>query len=344
MILLISLLAGSAIGKFFASALSFLLVYMNNLIFTSWNVRGINNRIAVKNVKRLLRDSRANILILQETKCHDWSDRVVDSFWDSSSHGWIAVNSLGTAGGLLISWDKQYISFSEVQRSHHWLWCKGDLPSGSSIYLVNVYGPHDLDEKQIFWSDLRTIVRQVSDSPICLIDDFNSIRNKKDRINYVYNNRDSINFNLFMEDTGLIELEGINFSFTWFGCKDKKSRLDRVLVNVEWLSYHAWKVHAGHRRNSDHLPLILSSDFTDWGPKSFKAYDNWLRLEEVQALLSKIVLDCNNKSWMGIMKELKAGLKAWKKESGDKQEDVIKFLEHKLKFWIRELVIMRKKQ
>lgn len=90
---------------------------MNNLIISSWNVRGLNNKVSVGNVKKLLRDSRANILILQETKCHDWSDRVIDSIWDSSKYGWIVVNSIGAAGGLLLSCDNQFIHFSEVQRS-----------------------------------------------------------------------------------------------------------------------------------------------------------------------------------------------------------------------------------
>lgn len=97
---------------------------MNNLILSRWNVRGINNKVAVNNVKRLLRDSRANILIFQETKCQDWSDRVLNSIWDSSNHGWITVNSVGAAGGLLLSWDKQFIHFLEVNRSQHWIWCK----------------------------------------------------------------------------------------------------------------------------------------------------------------------------------------------------------------------------
>lgn len=79
----------------------------------------------MRNVRKLLRESRANILFIQETKSQTWSDKRLDPNWDSRNHGWLAVNSNGNAGGLLISWDKQFISISQVECSQQWLWCKG---------------------------------------------------------------------------------------------------------------------------------------------------------------------------------------------------------------------------
>lgn len=61
-------------------------------------------------------------------------------------------------------------------------------------------------------------------------------RGKKDRSWCIYNDRDTYNFNSFLEETRLLELEGVRYSFTWFGPKDKKSKLDRVIVNDGWLS------------------------------------------------------------------------------------------------------------
>lgn len=239
---------------------------MNDLIITSWNVRGLNNKIAIKNVRKLLKESKANILFIQETKRGDWSDRGIDELWNFADHGWVVVNSIGAARGLLVSWDKQMFKLLVVESSKRWIWCKGELPSGIIINLINVYGPHDLEEKRQFWRDMRNILSLSEDSPICVMGDINSIRFKEDRENCVYNNRDSTSFNLFMEETGLIELEGLNFSFTWFGHDNKRSRLDRVLVNECWMASQAWKVSAGHRRSSDHLPLILLGDISDWGP------------------------------------------------------------------------------
>lgn len=191
---------------------------------------------------------------------------MIDNFWDSHNHDWWARDSIGAARGLLISWDKHLLSLTKVESSDHWLWCKGTMVSGEILNIVNVYGPHDSDGKPLFWNDLRKIHFLTDEEPICMMGDFNSIRSKEDKENCVYNNRDSMRFNNFLEETGLIELQGSNFTFTWFGPKDKRSRSNRVVVNELWISSHSWKVIAGHRRNLDYRPLILASDITNWGP------------------------------------------------------------------------------
>lgn len=303
---------------------------MNNLILSSWNVRGLNNLITIKNIKKLIRDSKTNILFLQETKCYDWSNSLIDRIWDSINHDWIAVDSIGAAGGLLISWDKQILTLSKVDNTQHWLWCKGSTSLGESFNLVNIYGPHDLTEKQVFWNDLRNIHQQVDKEPLCLMGDFNSVTSKEDRANCVQNNRDMTSFNVFIDETGLIELQGANFLFTWFGPKDKKSRLDRVLVNDKWILTHQWKVSAGHRRSSDHLPLTLASDSTNWGPKPFRAFDDWMQLEEIQSLLVSTVQNNTSKSWFGIIKEIKLGLKQWSKGRSKMQASEVESLEREL--------------
>lgn len=69
-----------------------------------------------------------------------------------------------------------------------------------------------------------------------MMGDFNSIKKMEDRVKCIYTNRDTLHFNQFLEETGLIELKGLNYNFTWFGPNNKKSCLDRVVVNDKWLS------------------------------------------------------------------------------------------------------------
>lgn len=93
------------------------------------------------------------------------------------------------AGGLLISWDKQFISISKFDSSQRWLWCKGELSSGHIINLVNVYGPHEPEEKPLFWQDRRNIHNIIENEPVCIMGDFNCVRSVEDRENCVYNDR-----------------------------------------------------------------------------------------------------------------------------------------------------------
>lgn len=165
----------------------------------------------------MIRDSKANILFLQETKCEEWSHDMLEKLWDSDIHDWQAVDSIGASGGLLISWNKQLFNLSPVESSQYWLWCKGSTNSGDNFNIVNVYGPHDIEGKQRFWNDLEYIHNLIDEEPLCLMGDFNSIRCKEDRVNCNYKRRDTVSFNDFVAVTGLIELQGANFSFTWFG-------------------------------------------------------------------------------------------------------------------------------
>lgn len=116
-------------------------------------IRGSNNLIGRSNAKKLQKESKSSVLLLQETKFSDWSDSEVDSLWSSNNVKWLAMNSSGSAGSLLLSWCSQALSFVFQKSSNHWIWAKGVSNLGHSFNLVNVYGPHDLAEKQVFWEE-----------------------------------------------------------------------------------------------------------------------------------------------------------------------------------------------
>ncbi|XP_028089725.1 uncharacterized protein LOC114290049 [Camellia sinensis] len=59
------------------------------------------------------------------------------------------------------------------------------------------------------------------------------------------------------------------WKFTW-GNSQNWSKIDRFLVNPEWLEWYKYKVWGLSRLFSDHSPILLMEDDTDWGPKSFK--------------------------------------------------------------------------
>lgn len=163
-----------------------------------------------------------------------------------------------------------------------------------------------------------------------MMGDFNSIRREEDKPNCVYNSRDTDNYNQFMEEIGLIELEGMNYSYTWFGPKDKKSRLDRVVVNELWLSTHNWKVIVGHMRNSDHSPLIMFDECVNWGPKPFREFDDWLKMKEAQDVIDNVVNDSMQRSFFGTLKEFKLRFKSWHTGRGASLDSEIISLDNEL--------------
>lgn len=71
--------------------------------------------------------------------------------------------------------------------SHYWILYKGETISGKIFHIVNVYGPHDYEEKQNFWEDLQKIHAETEGEPICFMGAFNNIRYRKDRSGCKYN-------------------------------------------------------------------------------------------------------------------------------------------------------------
>lgn len=164
---------------------------MVDVIITRWNVRGINNQSAKDNVRRLIleskdnvrrliRESKANVILLHETKCPNWSDSVMEGILVSKNYGWHVVNPSGASEGLLTAWNNQDLSFQCVGRFNNCIWSKGENISGLSFRLINVYGPYDLSEKEVFWRNLGDIVSAMDWNPLYIMEDFNSIRIKED--------------------------------------------------------------------------------------------------------------------------------------------------------------------
>lgn len=92
-----------------------------------------------------------------------------------------------------------------------------------------------------------------------------------------YNHRVSKAFNCFIVDAGLVEVPLINSLFTWFGPSNKKGKLDRALVTPTWFDKGGWKLQAHHRKLSDHRPIVLKSEVSEWGPIPFKFFNCWLQ-------------------------------------------------------------------
>lgn len=128
-------------------------------------------------------------------------------------------------------------------------------------------------------------MRNKSDKSLCLIGDFNCVRNEDERKACQYRSLDSKGFNEFIVFNELIDVKSCNSIFTWNGRLGKQSRLDRALVNWIWLEHGDWEIEVLDRKNSDHRAIFLKSIRRNWGPKPFKFFDCWLQDEN----LSKII-------------------------------------------------------
>lgn len=96
-----------------------------------------------------------------------------------------------------------------------------------------------------------------TNTPVMIIGDFNSVLNQGERENCAFSHLDVKVFSHFLESNQLSSVTLINSMFTWYGPANKKSRLDRVILNKKWTEIGNWVSRAYPRRNSDHKAICL---------------------------------------------------------------------------------------
>ena len=79
--------------------------------------------------------------------------------------------------------------------------------------------------------------------------------------------------------------------FTWFGVREReliKERLDRVLVNLEWMDEFLNIQVNLPALGSDHSPIVMNTYYKDnKGERKFKVETTWLTLEDCEKMVKK---------------------------------------------------------
>ncbi|KAL8478931.1 hypothetical protein ACS0TY_030718 [Phlomoides rotata] len=126
---------------------------------------------------------------------------------------------------------------------------------GTNISIVNVYAPSLASKRWTLWDTIQSLTEQYKDSCLCGTGDFNSIRNQEERRGRgsSWDIRDIDKFNDFILQSDLIDIQLTGRFFTWYRSNDScKSKLDRVLVNAEWINkWPHFAIKEGKRTVSD---------------------------------------------------------------------------------------------
>ncbi|WJX66218.1 hypothetical protein P8452_50797 [Trifolium repens] len=128
-------------------------------------------------------------------------------------------------------------------------------------------------------------------------------------------------FNIFIDNSSLIDLPLLGRKFTWMQPNGIcMSRLDRVLVSHNWNDLWGNVSLWGLKRDvSDHCPLIVKYDGHDWGPKPFRFNNFWLNNKAFPKLVEEAWNSfqvCGSKGF--VLKEklklLKGTIRQWNKD------------------------------
>ncbi|KAL8511922.1 hypothetical protein ACS0TY_018386 [Phlomoides rotata] len=252
----------------------------------SYNIRGVGSRTKRKEVRDLVKQTRADVCCIQESKKEQVSEIFCKSLWGNwSKIGWAIKGSEGSSGGIITIWNAETFSSSSNWHAPGMLVVNGFwIASGVPCVIINVYSSCYLVDKLRMWDMIKSVSLQNSEECVCVVGDFNAIKEESERVGRAeFTDQRGIRlFQEFIDQSMLIDLPLCGRSYTWYRPDGScKSRLDRLLVNDQWL--HTWPNASlkGMRRSvSDHCPI-----FTDFGKK------NWVQNHSVFSIAGFLMRD-----------------------------------------------------
>ncbi|KAG5540961.1 hypothetical protein RHGRI_020999 [Rhododendron griersonianum] len=186
----------------------------------SWNVSGLNARDKMVVVKTLLREWKADVACLQETKLRNVSREVVRELCGSRWVDWILLDATGAAGGVLVLWDSRVVERIDVEVGMFSVSCLfKNVEDGFRWVFTGVYGPVIHRLREDMWEELSAVAFRW-DAPWCVGGDFNVVRFPHER--WVCNSisRKMRRFSDLIGELELIDPPLSGSNFTWFGAQD----------------------------------------------------------------------------------------------------------------------------
>ncbi|XP_071703927.1 uncharacterized protein [Rutidosis leptorrhynchoides] len=253
----------------------------------SFNIRGLGQTDKINWLKQICQKENPVILGLQETKCGQSDDSLIESFWYNTNFKFIQKDSLGASGGLLLIWDSSSFIFDSAIEGEFFIAIKGKWAgSDTDMIMINVYGPHPHVKKLRFWSELSKLIDSI-DIPHIIFGDFNEVRSNSERLNCYFKQTWADKFNNFINSANLIDLPLGGKKFTRMCLNTQKfSKLDRFLISGTILNI--WPDISSktlERDLSDHCPILLKNSFTDFGPKPTRVFNSWLKLKNANDII-----------------------------------------------------------
>ncbi|GKA22784.1 cytochrome P450 [Tanacetum coccineum] len=237
------------------------------MIIASLNVNGVGSTPKKKWVRRLCNDNHLSFIGIQESKSCLYGDTFIHSLWGNNMCDFAVKNLNGNSGGIIAIWGSSMFKRQTIiDKEDGFLAIYGEwLKDGIACLMFIVYAPHD--RKTILWNRLTDLLHNFLDMSIVL-GDFKEVRCEMERMGCNFSRPGALRFNGFINDSGLLELPVGGKKFTRMNRRGTKlSKLDLIFITHHFIS--SWpnaNLLALPCDLSDHCPIILKTQFSDYGP------------------------------------------------------------------------------
>uniref|UniRef100_A0A2N9FD38 SMP-LTD domain-containing protein n=1 Tax=Fagus sylvatica TaxID=28930 RepID=A0A2N9FD38_FAGSY len=210
----------------------------------------------------LLQRIEADRFARKETKLAEIDLQLVRSLWGNSFVDWEMLPATGTAGGVLLLWDRRVLEKLDSVVCQFFVSCLWKtLADGMEWVGTGLYGPTADGLRHGLWDELRS-VRQKWGLPWCVFSDFNVVRFPSERRGCTRLTSHMMDFSDFIEESHLVDLPtgGGNTP----GVVDSYPDASQKLLP---------------RPLSDHYPILLEVGSMLRGKIPFRFENMWLKTE-----------------------------------------------------------------
>ena len=147
----------------------------------SWNIRGCNNPLKKRLLKRKIQMENPAILFLQETKCNsEEMDILGRHFWKDARI--VATHAIGAAGGLGVLWNPNLVSITNLYATRYMISTRFHV-LGTTVrgVITNVYGLFQSNHKLAFPEEICSIEEWVGKEYWVIGGEFNLIRSLEEK-------------------------------------------------------------------------------------------------------------------------------------------------------------------
>ncbi|GKA81414.1 RNA-directed DNA polymerase, eukaryota [Tanacetum coccineum] len=255
--------------------------------------------------------------------------------WGNSTFDYKVSEANGNSGGILCIWDSNVFLKEQHILSDNFVALFGTwVSTNTKLLIISIYAPQSRMEKRQLWNYIISLISRFHGECI-LMGDFNEVRNADERMGSIFNSQGAADFNDFISNAGLSEVQLEGYSFTWsHPSASKMSKLDRFLVSDGLMSlFPNISAVCLDRHLSDHRPILLRDVHADYGPTPFRFYHSWIKMSGFDSMVAQVwaSFDFNDSNDMIRFKKklqaLKKVIRAWvadfKKSQTGQRTDII---------------------
>nr|GEZ16735.1 RNA-directed DNA polymerase, eukaryota [Tanacetum cinerariifolium] len=245
--------------------------------------------------------------------------------WGNSRFDHITSDAIGNSGGILYIWDPNVFLKDQHIILDNFVAITGTwIPTNSKLLIISIYAPQSRIYKHLLWGYISLLVTRWQGDSLVL-GDFNEVMSEAERRRSIFNIYGAADFNEFISNSGLIDIQLEGYSFTWSHLSACiMSKLDRFLMTQGFFSaFPHCSAICLDRYLSNHRLILLREVLVDYGATPFCFYHSWLSISGFDLMV----------------------LQVWKSFSFGDSNDMIRFKKklQVLKVSIREWIKTHKK-